>query len=320
MKIDIVACTDDGFVMPTGVMIYSACMNNQDAELTFHVLIDRVSSANKEKLQEVIKPFPGMSIVFYDVEKLDKSVIPKLDKTDYVTIAAYYRLFLTDFLPSTIQKIIYLDGDIIVRHSLLPIWNTDVDGYAIAAAPTVTTDLTDCYKRLEYSQELGYFNSGVLLINLAYWRENNLTASYIDYMIKYPERCVHYDQDVLNYMLRLCKKDLPLKYNVVANFLYQEKESVGEKYVDQLDDAIHDPAILHFTVGKPWKASCRHPYRSTFFKYQAMTLWKDTPLQEDRPLSFRIKKTIGKVLRKLHIIPELPPYSKGFMPGLKPLD
>lgn len=56
------------------------------------------------------------------------------------------------------------------------------------------------------------------------------------------------------------------------------------------------------------------------FKYKAQTIWKDTPLIEKRPLSWRIKKWLGWGFRKLRLLPALPPYSKEFMDGLIPID
>ena len=141
-----------------------------------------------------------------------------------------------------------------------------------------------------------------------------------DFMIHHADRIVYHDQDVLNYTLRDCKIELPIKYNLQSGFLWIDK-NYDRKYHQEVMGTINNPAILHFTgAKKPWHQSCRHPYRSSFFKYQAQTVWKDEPLQEDRPMSLRIKKAMGKALRKLHLIPELPPYGKGFLPGLQSLD
>ena len=317
---DIVVCTDDSFVMPTGVMICSVCINNQEYEVTFHVVTDKVADDNKKKLEDIVSSFHGKNIAFYDIERVDTSDIPALDKDAYLTIATYYRLFLTEILPSNLKKIIYLDGDIIVRQSLKALWDIRMEDAAIAATPESHGALDSFYERLGYPKKMGYFNAGVLLINLEYWRNHHLMSVFKDFMIHHADRIVYHDQDVLNYTLRDCKIELPIKYNLQSGFLWIDK-NYDRKYHQEVMGTINNPAILHFTgAQKPWHQSCRHPYRSSFFKYQAQTVWKDEPLQEDRPMSLRSKKAIGKALRKLHLIPELPPYGKGFLPGLQSLD
>lgn len=317
---DIVVCSDNNFVMPTGVMLCSVCVNNQESEITFHVVADQVSSENKKKLKNIISSFQGKTIVFYDAGIINTTEIPTMEDNARLTIATYYRLFLTEILPSTMRKVIYLDGDIIVRQTLKPLWDINLDNAAIAAIPDSNSALDSFYERLVYPKKKGYFNAGVLLINLEYWRNHHLLSVFKDFMVHHADQIVYHDQDVLNYILKDYKIELPITYNLQTGFLWTEK-NYDAKYYQEVDKTIHNPAILHFNgAKKPWQKSCRHPYRSTFFKYQTQTVWKDEPLQEDRPMSFRIKKFLGKILRKLHIIPELPPYSKGYMPGLYPID
>ena len=315
---DIVACTDNGFVMPTGVMMYSVCVNNIESDITFHILTDNVTPENKQKLQKTVMAFVGKSIVFYDIAKIDMSDIPVMDKNSPQSYATYYRLYLTELLPPYIKKVIYMDGDIIVRQSLLPLWETKLDNCAVAVVIEAHSDDLSLIDRLGYPQEKGYFNAGLLLINLDYWRENNLLITFKAFMKEHADGIKYNDQDVLNYTLQDSKKYLPIKYNLQAGFLW-----VGKHYTSivnkEIKEAIGDCVILHFTGPKPWQTTCRHPYRDTFFKYQAQTMWKGYPLEEKRPLKLRVLKFISCILRKYKLIPELPPYGKGFVDGLNPL-
>ena len=53
---DIVACTDKWFVMPTGVMMYSVCANNQDTEIMFHLVVDEsVTDADRNDLKKTVE-------------------------------------------------------------------------------------------------------------------------------------------------------------------------------------------------------------------------------------------------------------------------
>lgn len=316
---DIVVCTDKNFVMPTGVMMYSACVNNMDSDITFHVVISGVSSEDKRKLSDTVSQFKGKSTLFYDVDILD---LPNLPKTasHRITIATYYRLFLTDLLPPNLKKVIYLDGDIIVRGSLVPLWETDIENLAVAVSPCDCGYDKEFYERLNYPIELGYFNAGVMLINLDFWRRHDMLGGFTSY-IKQNASCIkHADQDVLNYTLRNYKMNLPIKYNFQTGFLCFGLFREDREMQQEIAEAINDCVILHYTGPNPWYTNCQHPYRSSFFKYQSQTIWKDAPLLEMRPLSWRIRKMLGWGFRKLRLLPALPPYSKEFMDGLIPID
>lgn len=319
MKIDIVVCIDNKFVMPTGIMIHSICVNNPEEEIVFHVITNQVNDKNKKKLQDTVLLFNGKSIAFYDVDDIDFSDIPRMEDGARLSITTYYRLYLTEILPTTIKKVLYLDGDIIVRQSLRSLWNTDLTNIAIAATNDAHYHLVSYYERLGYPVNKGYFNAGVLLINLEYWREHHLLSEFKDFMKNHANRIVYHDQDILNYVLQDSKKELPVKYNLQQGYLWRDKQ-YNKKYRQEIKEAIADCVILHYTGPNPWCKSCRHPFISTFVKYKMLTLWKYEPQLEDRPLTLIIKKAIGKILRKFNLISELPPYGRGFLPSLKPID
>lgn len=318
---DIVACTDNNYIMPTGVMMYSVCCNNADVDIVFHIITGGVGAEGKEKLIKNIKTFKNKSVIFYDGRELDTSSFPMMSNCLF-PISAFYRLFITKLLPATLKKVIYLDVDTIVRQSLLSLWDINLGEYPIAAAPDWNIECSDFSERLNYPKDNGYFNSGVLLINLDYWRTHHVLNDFIEYMKQHADSIIYADQDILNYVFRENKMILPIKYNLQTDLIWKSvKEHYNEKeYNKKIQEAVQDCVIVHFCAGKPWRTSCRHPFRSTFFKYYRQTLWGNTPLQETRPLKLRIIKFFSTKLRKLKLIPELPPYGEEFVPGLKPLD
>ncbi len=307
---DIVACTDHGFIMPTGVMMQSVCVHNKDSFVNFHIVCDEsITEKDKEDLKPVVNKFANKDIFFHIVDSNKFGDLPALDNV-YVTKATYYRLELARLLPESVDKALYLDGDIIVRKSLDDLWNTDISKYALAAVPDNNTEL---------DLRSGYFNAGVMLVNLNYWRTHKLNKLFYDYIQNNSEKIKFHDQDVLNYVLKDQKLLLPVKFNLSCGWLWKVSGANKEEYISQIDDAKNDPVIIHYTTSnKPWNKGCRHPYRHIFLNYKSQTIWKDTPLIEDRPLKLRIIKFFSGILRKLKLIPELP-YGKEFLPGLKQL-
>ena len=308
---DIVTCTDHNFIMPTGVMMQSVCVNNLDSPINFHIISDEsLTEKDKEDLNTVISKFANKDLFFYIVDGNMLSDMPALNNT-YVTKATYYRLELARLLPESVDKALYLDGDIIVRESLADLWYTDISKYALAAVPDNNTEL---------DLRSGYFNAGVMLINLNYWRAHKLNKLFYDYIHNNSEKIKFHDQDVLNSVLKDQKLLLPVKYNLSCGWLWKVSGANKEEYISQSDDAINDPVIIHYTTGnKPWNKGCRHPYRHIFLNYKSQTIWKNTPLIEDRPLKLRISKFFSGILRKFKLIPEIP-YGKEYLPGLKQLE
>lgn len=296
---DIVASTDKWYVMPTGVMMQSVCVNNPDVDIVFHVVIDdNVTKKDQQDLKNVVASFSGKSLVFYNISEYIKNYrFPSLDYG--LTRAAYFRLWLAEFLPKTINKILYLDVDIIVRHSLLPLWNTNLDGYAVAAVPVDNWKVTvEYYSRLNESPLLGYFNSGVLLINLKYWRDFVVLKDFEEYMQTHFDEIRYCDQDVLNYVFMKKKIDLPFKYNMQCGFV-QKHSPYDIRYEEEVLESRKDPVIIHYNGDNPWNAYMRnyHPYRSSFYKYQDQTKWKGKRV-ETRPFKLRMINFAADLLRK----------------------
>lgn len=311
MRIDIAACTDRHFVMPTGVMMQSVCVNNPDVDIVFHIILDEnVKAGARQDLEGIVAPYAGKSVAFYNVsEELQKKSFPRgLIYRNDITKATYYRLYFAELLPQDLDKVLYLDGDVIVRHSLLPLWNIDMGDNAVAAANDCSCGCIEYYNRLKYPFDLGYFNAGVLLVNLKYWREHQVLKNFESYMEKHADSVKMYDQDVLNVVFRNKKVYFPIKYNLQHPFLWRENVAYDYwKLEKEVLEARMDPCIIHFTsTDKPWRKyqAEPHPFSSTWYKYQDMTKWKGVKY-EHRTRKQRMRRFVGNVFRMLRLLPPL---------------
>jgi len=281
--INILSTPSDNYAMPCGVMFYSACVNNPNGTLHFYVVTDYAFSiSNQNKLRNIVTPF-GNSIDFIMV---DEEVISQsmLVECSYYPRYVFYRLFAFKFLPSDIHKILYLDCDCIIRHSLEELWNIDLSSYGIAGVPDSLEGIISHYNRLQYPSQEGYFNAGVIYMNLDYWREHHIEKKIIDVLQQKHQLLKFYDQDVLNYIFHNSKKYIPIKYNVQSGFYYKTKYYSFEylKYKHDLEQGRVDPVILHLCGPQPWSKGCNHPFKGEFFKYRIQTIWKDEPLWKNR--------------------------------------
>ena len=292
---NIVVCTDHNYVMPCGVMLYSLCKNSATTTIVFNVIIDdSVSDKDKDLLSQSKGNNSNVEIVYYPIDGKLFENFPNLGKGVYVSKATYYRLYLAEILPESIDKVLYLDCDMIVRKDLEDLWNTNIDEVAVAAVMDGMDGLVQLYNRLGYPMEKGYFNAGVLLVNLKYWRDNRINEKCLDYMKNNYNRIVSHDQDILNYVLQDSKKSLNLTYNFGESFLYkpQYMQFYYAKYKTEIDAAINDPAIVHYTISKPWKMECLNPFKKLFFIYKNQSIWKN---REERK-QFNLRKAIKNLL------------------------
>ena len=317
--IHIAICLDNSFVMPVGVMMYSVCTSNIESDIVFHVVADKVSDKSKEEIKCSVSRFSNKTIIFYDFHTSEFDKQNSISRRKNISSVTFYRLFLPIILPSDIEKVIYLDGDIIVRNSLKQLWDITLDEYA-AGAVLEAVQLEERCERLGYDSDLGYFNAGMLLINLSYWRIHNILQQSLELTKKDPLKIVDQDQDILNFLLAGKILWLKPEYNLTRHLL-TKKYYDGAPNKDELNKAYKNPVIIHYTCSqKPWHTFCRHPHKMIFLKYKSYSIWKDEPLIETRSIYLRIIKFFSSILRRLHLIPELPPYGIEFIPGLPEIE
>ena len=309
--INIVACASDNYTMQCGVLFYSVCKNNFDEVIRFFVFIDKqFTEEHKNEIRNTISAFPHKSVSF--VQVTDEQVDNFLQfESKYYPRHVFFRLLMANLLPVDLKKALYLDCDIIVRHSLSKLWSIDISNYAIGCVRDALEGKIKPFDRLGYDYENGYFNSGVLLVNLEYWRENDLTKKYANFISNNPEKIVLPDQDVLNAVLNDKKFFISFTYNFQSGFLLKDDFMSDYRSVEDKESicaSADDPIILHFSGARPWIEGCDHPYKEEFFKYQNKTIWKDEPLwKEQKPFKTKIinfLRPLGAKLGLCHLIPD----------------
>jgi lipopolysaccharide biosynthesis glycosyltransferase len=296
---NIVLCADHGFVMPCGVLMYSICINNKDININFYIITDdSLTEEDKKDIEYISQEYNPINTVtfLYVVDSMVENVL--WYKSSYYPKQIFYRLFMTELLPKTVDKVLYLDCDIIVRGSLRNLWDIDIDNKSIGATIDGDSGMLETYNRLKYDIALGYFNSGVMLINISYWRDNQIYKQIIDFINNHRGLITLGDQDPMNYIMRNSKIHIPLTYNVQPKFLYQYQYMSFSiyQYKDELNEARVNPIILHFAGCRPWVENCPHPYKEEFLKYKAQTIWKDVPLSK---VHVSIKDKMKEFLRKV---------------------
>ena len=297
---DVVISLNYDYLMPATVMLCSLFENNNADKITVHVLLGKGGDNCVDVLRNISNQY-GQSICFYDMKRQNLIYLPtdRNGQRSNISIETYYRLFLTDVLPQTISKILYLDCDIVVDQNLRELYNVDIDSYALAAAPDLLNNDVHNANRLKYDTIYGYFNAGVLMINLDYWRKKNVKERFVSVIESNIGNLKYHDQDVLNYVFHDVRKELPLKFNFQTTFLFKDTyRFLSYKYHQEVLNTKNHAAVIHFTEDKPWLYDSPNPMNVFFMKYQNLTIYKGLRIKRKVSIKNRIIHTILCIQRK----------------------
>jgi len=278
---NILCATDDNYVPYCGIMLTSLFENNKQENIKVYVLTGGLNNNNKKLFDKLADKY-SQSIDIITVDNNTFKECPIRQEIDHVSIAAYYRLAVSELLPTDLNRILYLDCDIIVNTSLTELYTTELTGYACGVVADEAFMVDAPYERLSIPKtiESPYFNSGMLLINLDYWKEHDVMRECMDYISKNASRLAFHDQDTLNAILRGKVKYLDIKYNLQRELIL--KEVFNELPSDiqlSVKSASSSPIIIHYTgAGKPWIIGCRHPLKSKWIDTMNISLWNNISL------------------------------------------
>lgn len=290
--------------MQAGVFLSSIKKTNNSNRITVFVLSEALTEESKNSLMKIVA---GTYIILNFI-KIDLSTLPPLplEGKAHISVATYYRILLPFILPDDIDKVLYLDCDMLVLDDLLPLYNSDISKLNAAATIDMFNDDKRINERLMYAVDAGYFNAGMLLINLENWRRNKISEKAIDFIKNYPEKCEAHDQDALNHALNGSYLKVSARYNMQLDFFCDYKYLiVNSSYYPDIENSRKNPCIIHFTgPTKPWLKNCNHPYKIFWDYFQEQTEWKYLKKRYEYKGKKLIKYFIKKTLILLHFYKE----------------
>jgi lipopolysaccharide biosynthesis glycosyltransferase len=284
----VVMCADSRFVVPLAVALRS--INDSQSEagtVLVTVLSIGISVEDRARLTESIS---RIDVSFVDVDALIPEDVP-FSKAR-LTRATYGRLFAADAVGPGIDRLLYLDTDVLVRDDLRALADFDFNGHPIAATRDVSQPVLSvgfpAWRELGMSPSTPYYNAGVLLIDVQAWHARGIRAAALDFLYQHGDRCRYADQDGLNAALRGDFARLPARWNQDAAF--RHPRHLAYAFLDQaeVEAAERAPAIIHFTGAiKPWLPGCHDPATELWRQTLAMTAWRDLVVKESRLATVR---------------------------------
>jgi lipopolysaccharide biosynthesis glycosyltransferase len=289
--VHLLLCINSVYLQHAGVCLTSLLANNQDLYFNI-VVVGRVTEAlDEEKLRRSLVRFPNHCLSFQKFAPPATRTLP-LNPGAHYTLDNWTRLWVQEFFPKSVDRVLYLDSDIVVVGSVAPLWRIDLGDALLGAVdiPGSQQGVT----RLGLRAEDGYFNSGVLLIDLKRWRETQALDRVLGYVEAYPERMVYtLDQDALNACFHASRKRLDYKWNATWPF-FQEPLSLPLAR-DEIELIRREARIIHFSGLKPWSYFCDHPRKADYERYLRMTEWRDF-IPADRTVANMLRKQVSAIL------------------------
>lgn len=301
MILPVVFSSDHNFIMPTGVAIFS--MLEANTESTFDIFILQsadVTDEDRKCLSDMVRAFSSKITFLNPGNYFSKSF-----EIRGISNACYFRLLIPWLIPQY-DRVIYLDGDIVVKSDLRPLINLSAKEEKLVygvRTPGFTLDS-------EYGQHINslgldnhkYINSGILVYNSKLIRKLNLKDRILSYTDK---QFLFQDQDIINIV---CKGNigwLPLKYNSAPSLCNVAPEKLLEANIttaEEFEEALISPAIIHYAGPKPWKTFTYHWYdwwtaysRSPFYDIEFATAMTKNTMHPQ----YTVKQLLKKLLKKL---------------------
>ena len=213
----------------------------------------------------------------------------------HVNEYAFSRLYMGDILNNT-ERLIYLDCDMLVLASLRELWQADLRGKTIGAvidpSPFVTPSI------LGIPEESGYFNSGMLLMDVVKWNKNNYSKLVGEKLHELGGLAAMWDQDGLNAVLYDDWQELDAKWNIQSHHFAEARKKGIKNFKDHFD-----PAVVHFTGNlKPWNYKSTHPYKKEYYRILKQTDFYRQHRPENKTLTNVVKRTVRNILVHAQIL------------------
>lgn len=252
---------DDNYAEHSVVLMTSILVNKkEDEQIYFHIVDGGLSESTKKMLSEI----KNCTVSFYSV---DPKIFENYVKKDYYPVSMLYTMILPDII--SVDRLIYLDSDMVVNSSLSELWQMPLEDNYVAAVEDANGK--KYAKRYNLQDGSKFFNTGTMLINCVKWHENHIPHKAVKMSMENTGTNFCYDQTVLNQLFEGKVKFIDYKWNLLYCPL-----NVWPTYEDRIQykNAIKNPSIIHY-VGdfKPWKQGlgCFNPKQGDYFKYHKLT-------------------------------------------------
>jgi Capsule polysaccharide export protein len=275
--VNIVFASDEEYLPVTAVALTSAAINfSSDQRLRAFLLIEKPLSSDASKR------FSALSEKFnFDFQPIiiSASEFSSVRTTRGISVATYFRLFMHLVLPEDVQKVVYLDSDIIITGNLARLYSdTQLNDNLFAGAE----DYNSISHRAAYGvpDKAVNINAGVMVCNIKAMRSMDFLGIVQEYIVKNKYRIFHGDQQILNRLFHDRMQYLHIRWNMHGQlfepaWVRANMKSRAFMSLDSISEGARRPSVIHYNGGmKPWNGGA-HPKRREWYKYAKQSTYSE---------------------------------------------
>ncbi len=259
---------DLNYMAPFKVMLSSLLINNPEERIEVWLLHSGIPQENLSDLESYLK---SRDVVLHPIF-INRNLFENAPIKKRYPQEMYYRLLAPHLLPDSLDKILYLDPDILIINPLRDLWDMDLKGNTFAAAShTNMTEIPNDVNRVRLKTTHDYYNTGVMMIDLAKARALVKPEDIYRYVEESSIRLMLPDQDIFNALYgadTLEINDVIWNYDVrnYSDYLFR---STG---IHDIDWVMENTAILHFCGrNKPWKPGYSRRFGLLYKHYMSLS-------------------------------------------------
>ncbi|SMD18345.1 glycosyltransferase family 8 protein [Lentzea albidocapillata] len=275
----IVCAIDDVYVEPLRTLMRSiAVAHGPDVdELRLVVLDQGLAPENTASILRDAESL-GLLVEIRSIPDAD----PDLPIGAWYSRAIYARMTIPDVIEDE-PRVLYMDVDTLVLGDLRPLLVRDLGGHPIGAARDPISPLIGHgpgmpgWKALGLPEGRAYFNSGVMLLDLARIRGSRLFERAREFLAEHPDKVHFYDQDALNYAADGDWHRIESRWNTFAMSPRGPEYVHPAEHVNPLAGLIEDEksaAVIHFAGRKkPWQDNYPASELRDLYRHFQLSAW-----------------------------------------------
>lgn len=261
---NILVASSNQYVKALRIMLASL-FQHETEHLNIYLIYSSVTEKNRALLRSFIEEQGGC---FFPV-RISGEMFQDASLPFHFAKEVYYRIWCSELLPDTVERVLYLDSDIIIRKSIKPLYEMDFQGKSLIGM----RDAFGEYFREEHwnrlaglglSKEDTYINSGVLLFNLVKMRQTFVATEFLCQMEKLRSILRYADQDMINVFFKGKIGFADLTYNY-PSVLFNASDMLRWWLGGWKKES---PCVVHY-MGKikPWQTNYIGKYYFEYRKY-----------------------------------------------------
>jgi lipopolysaccharide biosynthesis glycosyltransferase len=255
----IATAIDESYLLPLAITLASLTENlGPEYRPVLHLLNRNLDPAQLAKISALVET--------HSIVPSDDSIASIPRQSGFVPEVSF-PLLLGELLPESVERVLFLDPDLLVVDDVAKIWEAELGDKVIAAAVDQAIPMCSSprgvngRRSLRIPEAAPYFNAGVMLIDIRRWRLRDVSARACAYLEDRRERIDHFHQEALNAVLWQDWLRLDQRWNLIASL-------AGRQHGPYKSTRCERPGIIHFAGHfKPWRFKVGGPFADAYDKF-----------------------------------------------------